>query len=91
MELLFFLLSVGFISLSGVLMPGPVFAASVAMAIIIGVYRMFMVQSNVWITLLGVVIGGLVYGGLILKLDKKMHDEIQSIVEGMGFVWSSWL
>ena len=68
-----------------------IFAASVAMAIIIGVYRMFMVQSNVWITLLGVVIGGLVYGGLILKLDKKMHDEIQSIVEGMGFVWPSWL
>ena len=29
MELIFFLIMVGFISLSGVLMPGPVFAAAV--------------------------------------------------------------
>jgi hypothetical protein len=40
-----------------------------------------------------VAIGGVVYGFLILKSDKKVYTEMKDIVEkvGIGFVWPGWL
>lgn len=74
-------------SLSNILM------SSVAMGVLVGAYRLFMPLSNIWITVLAVAFGGMAYGFLILKLDRKMYDEMKDIVEkvGIGFVWPGWL
>jgi len=67
--------------------------ASIVMGVLIGGYRLLVPLSNVWVALLGVVVGGAVYGVLILKLDRKIRDELRGIVEGvgMGVVWPGWL
>lgn len=67
--------------------------ASVAMGMIVGGYRVLMPLSSLWVTLIAVIIGGMVYGILVLKLDRKMCDELREIVEkvGIGYVWPRWL
>jgi len=67
--------------------------SSVAMGVLVGVYRLFVPLSNVWITILAVALGGMVYGFLILKFDKKVYTEMKDIIEkvGIGFVWPRWL
>jgi O-antigen/teichoic acid export membrane protein len=67
--------------------------ASFVMGVLIGIYRLFIPLTNVWITLLAVIIGGVTYGILILKLDRKICNELREIVEkvGIGFVWPGWL
>jgi len=65
--------------------------ASTAMGMLVGVYRLVVPLSNVWVTLVPVVIGGAVYGILMLKLDEKICSELRSIVEKMGMVWPEWL
>jgi hypothetical protein len=63
------------------------------MGVLLGGYRMLVPLSNVWLALLAVVIGGAMYVVLILKLDRKICDELHGIVEGvgMGVVWPGWL
>ena len=67
--------------------------SSAIMGVIVGGYRLFVPLSNVWVTILVVAIGGVVYGFLILKSDKKVYTEMKDIVEkvGIGFVWPGWL
>jgi len=65
--------------------------ASAAMGMLVGGYRLVMPLSNVLVTLVLVVGGGVVYGILILKLDEKICSELRSIVEKMGIVWPGWL
>ena len=65
--------------------------ASAAMGIFVGTYRLIIPLSNVWLTITPVVIGGLMYGFLILKMDGKMYTELRSIVEKMGVVVPGWL
>ncbi|MDW7776910.1 MAG: flippase [Methanosarcinales archaeon] len=70
-----------------------IITASVVMGLLVGGYRLLVPLSNVWVTLLAVGIGGTVYGVLVLKLDRKICDELRGIVEvmGMGVVWPEWL
>jgi len=70
-----------------------IMTASVVMGMLVGGYRVLVPLSNVWVTLLAVGGGGAVYGVLVLKLDRKICDELRGIVEGMGMgiVWPGWL
>lgn len=67
--------------------------ASFLMGVFVGVYRLLIPLSNVWVTLLAVVIGGAIYCFLVLKFDDNVYDEMRNIVEGMGMggVWPAWL
>jgi O-antigen/teichoic acid export membrane protein len=67
--------------------------ASLAMGVLVGGCRLLVSPSNTWVTLLAVVVGGVAYGILVLKLDQKICDEIRGIVEGMGMgaIWPRWL
>lgn len=67
--------------------------ASFVMGVFVGGYRMLVVLSTVWVTLLPVIVGGLMYALLLLKLDRKICDELRGIVEsvGMGILWPKWL
>jgi len=66
---------------------------SIVMGVLVGGYRLFIPLSNIWVTLLAVVFGGIIYGFLILKFDKKVYTEMRDIIEkiGIGFVWPGWL
>jgi O-antigen/teichoic acid export membrane protein len=67
--------------------------SSAVMGVLIGVYCLLVPLSNIWLTLLPVVLGATVYGFLMLKLDKKVCDEMRHIVErvGIGYIWPEWL
>ncbi len=53
--------------------------ASLIMSILILVYRLSVPLSNVWMTLVPVVMGGIVYGLLILKFDNRIYEELKAI------------
>jgi O-antigen/teichoic acid export membrane protein len=67
--------------------------ASIVMGLLVGGYRLLMPLSNMWVTLVAVIVGGVAYGVLILKLDRKICSELRNIVEkvGIGYVWPGWL
>ncbi len=55
--------------------------ASVVRGAGVGVYRLVVPLSSVWLALVPVVLGGAVYGVLILKFDRKIYDELKGIYE----------
>ena len=54
--------------------------ASITMGVVVVVYRLVVPLSNVWLALVPVVLGGVIYGVLILKLDRKIYEELSGIV-----------
>lgn len=58
--------------------------ASALMSIFVLAYRLVVPLSNVWLTLLPVFIGGILYAFLILKFDKDIHDELKTILVQMN-------
>jgi O-antigen/teichoic acid export membrane protein len=58
--------------------------ASVVMGLFVGGYRLIVPLSSVWLALVPVLLGGLVYGVLILKLDRKIYDELKGIMMQMN-------
>jgi O-antigen/teichoic acid export membrane protein len=65
--------------------------SSFVMSIFIVVYRMFVPLSNVWLTIIPVVLGGVVYGILILKLDRKIYEELTGIMAQLNLPWPKWI
>ena len=65
--------------------------ASIAMGAVVGVYRMLVPLSSVWLALVPVLIGGMVYGLLILKFDRKIYGELKGIMLQMNVAWPDWL
>ena len=65
--------------------------ASISMGVVVGVYRLVVPLSSVWVALVPVVIGGVVYGVLVLKFDRKIYEELKRIVIQMNVVWPEWL
>ena len=53
--------------------------ASIVMGIVVGVYRLVAPPSNVWLALIPVAFGGVIYGITLLKLDKKIYEELEGI------------
>ena len=65
--------------------------ASAVMALFVGLYRLMVPLSSVWVTLIPVMVGGIMYSILILKFDWKMCDELKGIVTKVGIPWPKWL
>ncbi|NJD77466.1 MAG: flippase [Candidatus Methanoperedens sp.] len=65
--------------------------AAVAMSLFVGAYRLFVPLSSVWLTLIPVILGGMLYGVLILKFDRKIYDELKGIFAQMNVTWPTWL
>lgn len=65
--------------------------ASGLMSLLVGGYRMFVPLSSVWLALVPVVLGGVVYGILILKFDKKICNELKGIATQMNVPLPDWL
>ncbi len=65
--------------------------SSLAMALLVGIYRWFIPLSNVWITLLAVVYGGIIYFLIILKMDENICNDMREIAIKLGMAWPDWL
>ncbi|MDE4907368.1 flippase [Methanogenium marinum] len=65
--------------------------AAGVMGLVILMYRILIPLSNAFIVLGAVVLGGLVYGLVLLKADPGLHDEIQELVVQLGVPWPKWL
>ena len=67
--------------------------ASIAMGALVGGYRLLIPLSNIWVTLLAVIVGGMAYSILVLKLDRQICGDLRKIVETMGIevIWPGWL
>ncbi len=57
-----------------------ILVSSLAMALVVGIYRLVVPLSSVWITLLPIVIGGSLYFILLLKFDRNIQKELQDIM-----------
>ncbi len=70
-----------------------ILVASIAMGALVGVYRLLIPLSNIWVTLLAVIVGGTAYSVLVLKLDRQICADLRKIVETMGMevIWPRWL
>ena len=47
--------------------------------------------TNVILLLTAFVAGGLLYGFIMLKADKSIHDEVAGMAETFGVKWPKWL
>lgn len=65
--------------------------ASGMMSVFVMSFRLFVPLSSIWLTLVPVVFGGVVYGILILKIDAKICDDLKGIATQMNLPWPSWL
>jgi len=65
--------------------------ATVVMSLFVGGYRIFVPLSSLWLTLIPVVLGGVVYGILILKFDKGICGELKGIARQMNVPLPGWL
>lgn len=68
-----------------------ILVSSAVMGVFVGGYRLMVPLSSVWLALVPVVVGAIIYGILLLKLDQSIHDELRAIVVQMGMQWPRWL
>ena len=61
--------------------------ASIVMSLFVAIYRMLIPPSNVWLALVPVVLGGAIYGVLVLKFDRKIYEELKGIMLQMNVIW----
>ena len=65
--------------------------AAGVMALFVGSYRFLVPLSNVWLTMVPVIFGGMMYGILVLKLDQKTCNELKGIFMQVNIPWPNWL
>jgi len=64
--------------------------ASCLISAVVLIYRVFVPLSNIWYTLVAVALGAMIYTILILKLDRKIHNELKEITVQMSLPWPAW-
>lgn len=65
--------------------------ASIVMGVVVGVYLLMVPLSNVWLALVPVILGVVVYGVLILKFNRRIYEELKEIMLQMNITWLKWL
>ncbi|MFA4955709.1 MAG: flippase [Candidatus Methanoperedens sp.] len=65
--------------------------AAVVMGAVVGVFRIVVDVSSVWLALVPVALGFLVYGIMILKMDRKIRNDLKLMVNQMGLPWPAML
>ena len=65
--------------------------ASVVMALFVMGYRLIVPLYSVWVTMIPVVLGGMLYVVLVLRFDRGICKELKRIVTQMNLPWPGWL
>lgn len=68
-----------------------IFKATLVMGAVVGAYRLIVPLSSVWVALVPVVLGGVVYGVAVLKFDRTIYEELKGIMLQMNVAWPEWL
>jgi len=50
----------------------------------VAVYRLAVPLSSIWLTLVPVAVGAAIYGVVLLKLDRGIHNKLRAIAAQMG-------
>jgi len=57
----------------------------------VGVYRLVAPLYSIWLTLVPVAVGAAIYGVVLLKLDRGIHNELRAMAAQMGVRLPRWL
>ena len=68
-----------------------ILVASAMMGLFVGVYRLVVPLSSIWLTMVPVAVGATIYGVVLLKLDQGIHDELWAMAAQMGVQLPRWL
>lgn len=68
-----------------------IFKATLVMGAVVVGFRLLVPLSSVWVALVPVVLGGVVYGVAVLKFDRKIYEELKGIMMQMNVAWPDWL
>lgn len=52
--------------------------------IFVGVYHLVVSLFSIWLILVPVAVGAIIYGVVLLKLDRGIHDELWAMAAQMG-------
>ncbi|WNY25978.1 flippase [Methanolapillus millepedarum] len=66
-------------------------AASLVMCVFLLAVKYFVPISNILWLLIVFTAGGLLYGLILLKTDRPVHDEVAGMVRSFGISWPKWL
>ncbi|RZN30923.1 MAG: hypothetical protein EF813_12655 [Methanosarcinales archaeon] len=61
------------------------------MGLFVAAYRLMVPLSSIWLALVPVAAGAVVYGVVLLKLDLGIHDELWAMAVQMGVRLPRWL
>ncbi|MDK2892482.1 flippase [Methanohalophilus sp.] len=61
--------------------------ATILMLVFVGVYRFLVPLSSIWLTLIPVAIGAMIYIIVILRTDRTIYDEFRDVALKMGITW----
>ena len=61
------------------------------MGLFVGGYRLVVPLSSIWLTLVPVAVGAIIYGVVLLKLDRGIHDELRAMAAQVGVRLPRWL
>lgn len=65
--------------------------ASFVMFLFVGMFRMFVPISNIWLLATPIVVGMILYVILMLKFNRKIFDELKGIAAQMNIIFPRWL
>lgn len=65
--------------------------ASVTMAFLLGVYRLYVPITSIFTILLAILFGGIIFSIMILKLDRSISNELREIAKNLSLPWPDWL
>ena len=68
-----------------------ILVASAMVGLFVAVYHLAVTLSSVWLTLVPVAVGAAIYGVVLLKLDRGIHDELRAMAAQMGVRLPRWL
>ena len=68
-----------------------IITSSLIMALFVFIYMQFVSLDNVFVTMIPVIIGALIYFFVLLKLDSGIHNEISGMITTFGLPWPKWL
>ncbi len=66
-------------------------AATLVMAVGIGLYMMFVPLTSAFLVLEAVLFGGVVYGVVLIRMDRKIHDDLKNLTQKLGIPWPAVL
>jgi len=66
-------------------------ASALLMAVFILIYKQFVPLTNVFLVLIPVAVGTVIYFVTLFKLDKEIHNDIEELAKQFGMPWPKWL